>query len=297
LNAAVTADRLNPLLQRIGHVLGVVGKRLASVRRRLFGESQKEQQVPVMVEKAGGSKGLTPCAALGIAIATNNQRLKPTSLSTMLKSSVQYKARHVRAFLCHNFAADRLIPEPPVSHWPSAFLPTSLTGARHMTLTQERLKELAHYDPETGAFTALTNRCNNRYKAGTPLGGITGYPNRYYVGKIDGKAYGLHRLAWLYVHGILPDVIDHKDRNPLNNRIANLRVADTPQNAFNMAKASHNTSGVKGVTWRSDRSSWEAIIIVRGRRVYRRLFKDFDEACRNIREARVKYHGEFANHG
>lgn len=165
-------------------------------------------------------------------------------------------------------------------------------------LTQDRIKELCTYCPETGEFIALTARCNGRYKAGEPLGGITGInDNKYYVAKLDGKAYGLHRVAWLYVHGWMPDMVDHRDGNPLNNRIENLRPADSTRNGYNKKINRNSSTGVKGVTWRANRNSWEACIIVRGVRVYRRLFKDFDKAVIAIRSAREELHGEFANHG
>lgn len=164
-------------------------------------------------------------------------------------------------------------------------------------LTQARLKELCTYDPETGEFIALTARCNGQHKAGGPLGGITGINNnKYYVAKLDGKAYGMHRLAWLYVHGWLPRLVDHRDGNPLNNRIENLRPADDAKNAHNRKKPKNSTTGVKGVTWRASRQSWEACVVVNGVRAYRKLFKSFDDAAEAIKKAREELHGEFARH-
>lgn len=165
-------------------------------------------------------------------------------------------------------------------------------------LTQAELKAYCTYNPETGVFIALHHACNNRYKPGRVLGShCLGADDEYLGFKIDGKVYGAHRLAWLYVHGELPAYVDHKNGNTIDNRIENLRPATQATNAFNKRRSIANTSGVKGVTWRSDRSRWEATVIVNGKRCFRRLFATMAEAEQAIKAARVELHGEFANHG
>jgi hypothetical protein len=165
-------------------------------------------------------------------------------------------------------------------------------------LTQKDLHEYCFYDPETGIFVARQYACNNRYKPGRELGSACHGSDSEYLGfKVNGKMYGVHRLAWLYVHGVLPDSVDHKNCNTRDNRISNLRPAGIKLNAFNKRKSVSNTSGVKGVSWRAERGKWEAVVYVNRKRRYRKLFDSLDEAKQAVTIARTELHGEFANHG
>lgn len=55
-------------------------------------------------------------------------------------------------------------------------------------------------------------------------------------------------------------MLDHIDRNTLNNRIENLRPCNESQNAANAKTCSHNTSGYRGVYFDKDRDKWVARI-------------------------------------
>lgn len=129
-------------------------------------------------------------------------------------------------------------------------------------LTQERLKELLHYDPNTGDFVWLAN------KARAKIGNIAGCCKEggYRQIKIDGTMHLAHRLAWLYVHGTFPEKgIDHFDGNPSNNRTENLREATQSENMENQRKArSNNISGVFGAHWSKDKQKWYSRIVVKG---------------------------------
>jgi hypothetical protein len=98
-------------------------------------------------------------------------------------------------------------------------------------LTREYLRTILHYDPETGVFTWLRPPSPHPRMLGRPAGcRSTGYT----LIKIDGRKYKAHRLAWLYVHGVMPvSGIDHRDGNPFNNALSNLREATQGQNGAN----------------------------------------------------------------
>jgi hypothetical protein len=133
-------------------------------------------------------------------------------------------------------------------------------------LTQARLKELLHYDPETGVFTWLVWRPNG-VKVGDVAGVVHGHTGYLRI-KIDRRQYAAGRLAWLYMTGAFPAFrIDHEDTDKLNNRWCNLRPASASQNAANRTAPRNNTSGYKGVHYTRARTSykkWAAHIRVDG---------------------------------
>src|SRR5579859_378926 len=53
--------------------------------------------------------------------------------------------------------------------------------------------------------------------------------------KIDGSRFKVHRVIWKLMTGKEPDLIDHRNRNPLDNRWENLRTATNGQNCMNRA--------------------------------------------------------------
>ncbi len=114
-------------------------------------------------------------------------------------------------------------------------------------LTPERLRELLHYDPETGIFTRRIGCCGLHGKANSIAGTIC--RGGYVVIQIDRKVYKASRLAWLYMYGVWPkNQIDHKDTNKLNNKFSNLRDVTHSLNQQNVHKARKtNKLGLQGV--------------------------------------------------
>ena len=90
-------------------------------------------------------------------------------------------------------------------------------------LTQDKLKELITYNPDTGIFIR-----KNGARAGT-------INNRNYERvSVSGINYLAHRLAFLYMTGEMPDeMVDHINGKTLDNRWCNLRKANKYQNAQN----------------------------------------------------------------
>lgn len=153
-------------------------------------------------------------------------------------------------------------------------------------VTQERLKELLHYDPETGIFTRLTT-CGGVFR-----GSLAGYvhgPTGYIMIKVDGKGYRAHRLAWMYMYGVMPkEFIDHVDRCRSNNRIANLRDVTRKQNNENTGLRKDNKSGFVGVSWFAQVNGFMAGIRHNGKRIHLGCFSDAKEASEAVEAMRDK---------
>lgn len=142
-------------------------------------------------------------------------------------------------------------------------------------ITQEYIRYLFEYH-EDGLLIWKVNKAKR-----TKIGDIAGCysPCGYYYVGIDDKNYKLHRLIWIYHHGYISEnLIDHRDKNPLNNRIENLREISSQCNNRNSKDFITNTSGVKGVSWTSDRSLWYSCITIYGKTISLGRYDDFTEA-------------------
>ena len=77
-------------------------------------------------------------------------------------------------------------------------------------------------------------------------------------GNINGKKILLHRFI---MNAKDKEIIDHLNRNPLDNRKStNLRICNIQQNNMNNSKRMDNKSGVVGVIWNIDWSKWTVIL-------------------------------------
>jgi hypothetical protein len=157
-------------------------------------------------------------------------------------------------------------------------------------LTAERLRELLHYDPETGEFVWRVRR-GGCAKNGAVAGKITHFGYRH-IG-IDGLRYYAHRLAWLYMTDAGPKAdIDHINLDKGDNRWVNLRHATRSQNHMNRNAYSNNRSGFKRVDWH--RGKWRATIRIKGKQVTLGLFDRPDHAANVYHASALWYHGEYA---
>ena len=88
--------------------------------------------------------------------------------------------------------------------------------------TQEFLRKWYVYDKDTGQFMNKATR--------KEIGVSDG---RYKMASINGKMEPIHRIIFLYMVGRIPDVVDHRNRNKLDNSWNNLRASNISLNTLN----------------------------------------------------------------
>lgn len=73
-------------------------------------------------------------------------------------------------------------------------------------------------------------------------------------------------------------IVDHINRDTLDNRKSNLRIVDKSMNAINAGLRTNNTSGVTGVSWNKNAKAWRVYINYKGKRIELGYEKDFNDA-------------------
>ncbi len=185
-----------------------------------------------------------------------------------------------------------------------------MSSSKKPPLTHAKLKELVHYNPETGAFTRIKidgtrDPAAWAHIVGQPMGQL--HPHGYLKAHVWDKKYSLHRLAWFYMTGSWPKEIDHKNRIKTDNRWINLREASQLENIGNCSPVHcqrASFSGVRGVYrvvhnngWHG---KWTAHIASKGPNGKRKIlrlgtFDTIEEAKAAREKAAKERYGEFYN--
>jgi hypothetical protein len=110
------------------------------------------------------------------------------------------------------------------------------------------------------------------------------------------RRIGVYRLIYEAFVGPIPDgmEIDHRDGNPKNNALENLRICTHQQNNHNR-RSRGGTSKYKGVYWYAMRQRWRVRIKAPAGRIF--YIGDFDdevEAAKAYDREAIKHFGEFA---
>lgn len=153
----------------------------------------------------------------------------------------------------------------------------------------EAIRHQLSYDAETGIVTRRTTTFGARGAIGTVVGSLSGNGTGYLYTKVNGRQISLHRLAWIYVHGTNPQVIDHVNGVTTDNRLSNLRSVTYRQNSQNIRHAKSNSStGFLGVSVFRDK--YQASIRTKTKRHYLGIFDTPEEAHKAYVEAKRRLH-------
>ena len=153
---------------------------------------------------------------------------------------------------------------------------TKANEAKQNLLTQNDLDTYFRYDEENGKVFWKAKRGRST-RIGKEAGTIDnkGYRSIYF-NKIP---YLAHRLIWRIHYGEWPkNEIDHINRIPADNRIANLRVVTSLMNCQNRTISKNNTSGYPGVYWNKKNDNWYVSISIHNKQKCVGYFKTKDDA-------------------
>lgn len=122
---------------------------------------------------------------------------------------------------------------------------------------------------------------------------------KWYASKGNGKVWRaccmvpMHVMVKRVPKGFL---VEHKDRDGLNNQKTNLRKATNSQNQANIPKRTNRPmqSRYKGVSWGCGKDSWRARVTRNGKKHSLGTFRTEEDAARAYDAAALRMFGEFA---
>lgn len=167
----------------------------------------------------------------------------------------------------HNIESEYLANKPPAN----------IAGPKKLrnTLDPEKLKKAFYVDPTSPTGLRFAENPEAKYSrpAHSPAGYYNykdGVPKQIRV-NYENVVYCVHRIVWVLTHGVealsKPGmVIDHIDRNPFNNKIENLRVVSSRENAENSIRSSNeqicnNNTGISGLVYYENNKGYSMYIV------------------------------------
>lgn len=146
---------------------------------------------------------------------------------------------------------------------------------------------------------AIAKMWNKRW-AGKEAGTFRQTSWRYpeHIIRFDDYGYRRADLVWAIIKGEWPTItVDHENRDSLDDRIENLRLATKSQNLGNARRRKDNTSGYKGVSFHKQTGKFKACIQHENDFMYLGLFSTAEEAHEAYCEAAKRLFKEFAHDG
>lgn len=175
--------------------------------------------------------------------------------------------------------------------------------------SQETLRQLLDYDPETGKLfwkergpeffigrgqASRMSSWNAKFAGSEAFTSVNKYGYRH--GMLLGRSVLGHRVAWKIITDTDAEVIDHINGDRQDNAQRNLRAASVSLNNRNKRLPKNNSSGAQGVSLCPWGDRWQVRIGHEGKEMYVGVFGSFDEAVQARHEAEVRL-GYHKNHG
>lgn len=152
--------------------------------------------------------------------------------------------------------------------------------------TYSELKKNIAYNPDTGSMSWKQSK---RGRRPNKVGAIR--PDGYVTVCVNGKQMLAHQIAWMLGNktDAKPKVIDHINKDKLDNRLANLRDGTNGINEMNHNVHKNSPFGISGVRRSCKPNHYQAYISKRGN--FKSFYhgNDFFEACCARKSAENKY--------
>jgi len=177
--------------------------------------------------------------------------------------------------------------------------------------TPDKLRQLLRYEPDTGKLFwkrvgpgVLRANCTNpEHKAthwNSKYAGKEAFTatsaSGHKRGRVLRQPFLAHRVIWAIYYGEWPDgFIDHKNMDPADNRISNLRLATKRQNGCNRKSLAGSSSRYLGVGWHKGVGKWKAAISIQNKSMYLGTYECEECAAMAYDNAAKKHHGDFAS--
>lgn len=121
------------------------------------------------------------------------------------------------------------------------------------------------------------------------------FKNGYSFIIVNRGRFSTHRIIYALIHGTEPDIIDHIDGNPLNNKIENLRECSSQVNVSKRKQNKDNKSGYRGVHWNRDKCKWRAAIRYKSKVKNLGDFSNITDAARAYNKAAQYFNETFGS--
>jgi hypothetical protein len=120
---------------------------------------------------------------------------------------------------------------------------------------------------------------------------------------VRGQRYGerkYNKQHKIYLHRIVSNapndkIVDHIDKNTLNNQKNNLRICSQVENQQNRKKSKNNTSGYNGIYWHKIGKKWMAYITYQGKRIHCGLHDNIEQALKARKDTELKLWNKITN--
>lgn len=120
------------------------------------------------------------------------------------------------------------------------------------------------------------------------------YKSKYICTLPNGK----EKYERIFMHRLIMNcpkrmVVDHINRDKLDNRKKNLRICTQSQNCFNGKLSRNNTSGYVGVSWLKCANKWSSTIMVKRKKIHLGVFEDKKKAIDARKKAEEMFFSGF----